>query len=640
MCGLYGLVDRRGNLVDGLALQKKRLEMLFHRGPDDCGWTVWKKNHGFLTHPTGNNVQGNLFLGHRRLSILDLSIAGRQPMVSPNGRYHLIFNGEIYNYRELREVLAGKGHIFRTQTDTEVLLAAHAQWQESALERLTGMFAYAVFDSKKQELFLARDPFGIKPIFFSRWSQGFAFSSEIGPLLDLPTVTTNLNPQKLYDYLQFGLTDNDDATLIEDIHQLPAAHYLRYDLKSWNVAETRRYWKINPDNRLEISFGDAAKQMRELFLESVELHLRSDVTVGAALSGGIDSSAIVCAIRRLKPDSDLHTFTYIADEADLSEEKWADTVGKAVGATMHKVSPSAEDLINDLDSLIHSQGEPFGSTSIYAQYRVFGLAKDVGIKVMLDGQGADEMLAGYSGYAGARLADLVWQLQLPAAWRFLQRSANWPGRSQKMILKRALNYFIPRHFQPLARKLVGKELVSEWMNKPWFKSTGVRMFLPAWNNNSRNCLREELARSLESISVPSLLRYEDRNSMAHSIESRVPFLTTKIANFVFSLPEEYIIDANGQSKAVFRAAMRGIVPDSILDRRDKLGFATPEKKWLSLLTPWVENSIQKINALDMLNADELQKEWHEIQSGSRNFGWHIWWSLNFVRWLELSIEEA
>lgn len=634
MCGIFGVIDNENNCwlePDNLV---GVLDKLSYRGPNHKGWLTWNSKKKSLKNEATANRNVRLFLGHQRLSIIDLSAAAHQPMSSSDGRYHIIFNGEIYNYRELREELGAQGYYFETQSDTEVLLAACIHWGDEVVTKLTGMFAFALFDSYNETLFMARDHFGIKPLFYSFWNGGFAFSSEIPPLLDLPEIDREVNPQKLYYYLQFGLTDNDSQTLLRDVQQLPAAHYFKLNINDLEHRTLERYWQPDISRRSNLGFQDAVTKLRNLFLESVNLHLRSDVPVGAALSGGIDSSAIVCAIRYLRPETELHTFTYVADDQDLSEEKWADIVIDHVGAISHKVTAKSSELVSDLNHLIRVQGEPFGSTSIYAQHRIFRLAKEAGIKVMLDGQGADELFAGYAGYAGARLASLIWQVRCISAYRFLKEASAWPDRDRVMIIKRALNYFIPAWLQPFARKLVGRELVSDWMNADWFKERDVKMFLADWKKYGRNCLREELLRSLQCTSVPSLLRYEDRNSMAHSIESRVPFLNHKLVEFVYSLPEEYLIDTQGSSKSIFRQAMRGIVPDAILDRRDKIGFATPEQKWLRLLSPWVNQTLSEAAGSSVLRCSELQKEWRSVMEGKSPFGWHIWRWLNFLRWSE------
>ncbi len=319
----------------------------------------------------------DLALGFRRLSIIDLSETGHQPMPSSDGRYWIIFNGEIYNYVELRMELEALGHRFRSHSDTEVLLAAYAQWGPKALLRLVGMFACAILDTHERKLFLARDPFGIKPLYYVRSAGFFAFASEIKALLDIPGLRRTVNPERLYLYLRHGLTDHGSETMFAHIRQLPAAHYLEIPLQGGPSSLPQQYWSMDLSRHPTYSFDEAAEQLRELFVHNIRLHLRSDVAVGAALSGGIDSSSIVSAMRHVEGEKlELHTFTHVAEDPSINEEHWAEMAGQAASAAIHKVKPTAEDLACDLERLIAMHDEPFGSTSIYAQYRVFGLARD------------------------------------------------------------------------------------------------------------------------------------------------------------------------------------------------------------------------------------------------------------------------
>ena len=403
MCGIFGVA-----LPQKSDLQiKDYTDLLTHRGPDDHGWLSWDRDAGITIGAEQANPAGHVLLGHRRLSILDLSERGHQPMSTEDGRFHIVYNGEIYNFVEIRKELEAEGVGFHSESDTEVLLRAFVQWGIDALLKFRGMFALAILDTQSNELFLARDPFGIKPLFYCDWQGGLAFSSELQPLLALPGISRQVNPQRAYEFLQFGTTDHEGETLFGEIAQLEAGHYLKINVDNASERLPICYWCLPRQNKLDIGFEAAAERLRELFLDSVRLHLRSDVAVGAALSGGIDSSAIVCAIRHLEPDIDLHAFSFIADDGELSEERWVDVVTEYAGCIVHKVIPQAEELVADLDKLIRTQCEPFGSTSIYAQFRVFKLAHEAGIKVMLDGQGADELMAGYSGYHGARLAGLI-----------------------------------------------------------------------------------------------------------------------------------------------------------------------------------------------------------------------------------------
>ncbi|HOW17996.1 MAG TPA: asparagine synthase (glutamine-hydrolyzing), partial [Phycisphaerae bacterium] len=410
MCGIAGLIVSPPDRVDR-AFVPLALRKLAHRGPDDHGCLLyWRSGVRPARDWRDDLPDAEAALVHRRLSIIDLTEAGRQPMGSADGRYYIVFNGEIYNYVELREELEGLGHTFRSRSDTEVLLTACARWGTAALPRLVGMFAFAILDTRERRLLLARDFFGIKPLYYVVNKGRFAFASELKVLLEFADRPRRINPERLYQYLRYGYTDHGGETFLKDVRQVPPAHYLQIRLDKLDDAEPVRYWDVDPTTRADVSFEQAARRTRELFLENMRLHLRSDVPVGTALSGGIDSSAIVMAMRQLGgKDLDLHTFSYVADDEAVSEERWVDVVTEAAGAVTHKVRPVPEELLADLDALIYSQDEPFGSTRIYAQYRVFRLAREAGIKVMLDGQGADEILGGYRFYLAARLASLIRQ---------------------------------------------------------------------------------------------------------------------------------------------------------------------------------------------------------------------------------------
>jgi asparagine synthase (glutamine-hydrolysing) len=636
MCGIAGIVGFDRTTINSQLLTSLS-DTLSDRGPDDVGFLGWSGTTPVQLSRHPEAVEGNrLSLVHRRLSILDLTPSGWQPMGTPDGRYYITFNGEIYNYLELQVQLKALGHQFRSHSDTEVLLATYAQWGVKAFTDLVGMFAFAILDTKERKLVLARDYFGIKPLYYTYYRDGLAFASEIKALLNLPGVNRQVNPQRLYDYLRSGRTDYGSQTLFADIVQLPAAHYLEISLDNPRQTQLVQYWQLDLNQRLELSFSEATEQLRELFLDNIRLHLRSDVPVGAALSGGIDSSAIAMAMYYLQGKNlQLHTFSYIADDPTLSEEKWVDLVGHEAGAFVHKVQPQPEELVADLEHLIHLQDEPFGSTSIYAQYRVFHKAKEVGIKVMLDGQGADELLGGYRPYVAARLASLLSQGQWGKAKQFWQKASQLPDTGKLSLLVRAGGLLLPPNLQGSARRLVGKEDIPSWLNSNWLSKNGAIPKHPG-QRSSPEVLREELYQALVATSLPMLLRYEDRNSMAHSIESRVPFLTPALVNFVFSLPEEFIINSDGTSKAIFRQAMRGIVPDAILNRRDKIGFATPEQRWLATLRPWVEQVLHSEVAAQIpaLNLSVVKTELQAVLDGQKLFDFRVWRWVNLIRWAE------
>ncbi len=632
MCGIAGWLNAPGTSA---AWASRLLEVLHHRGPDDQGIYADRgvgeaPLHGRAV--TWGEGEPEAVLLHRRLSILDLSEAGWQPMRSPSGRYVITFNGEVYNYVELRRELEASGRRFVSDGDTEVVLAAYEAWGPACLRRFIGMFALAVWDVERRSLFLARDFFGIKPLFWARQGRTFLFASEIKALLATGLLPRRVRPNRLFDYLRYGQTDDGEETLLEGIAHLPASHWMEVSLEHPERARPVRYWTLTPQpapRRLE----DAQEAVRAAFMESVGLHLRSDVPVGAALSGGIDSSSIVCAMRRLGgARAEVHTFTFVAPEAAISEERHAATVAAAIQATAHTSHPSPEDLEAELASLIAIQDEPIVSTSPWAQLCVFRQAREAGIKVMLDGQGADELMAGYPVFYGARLASQLLGGDLAGATRLVRALVE---RGEGRALLSAGQHLVPPAWQGPLRRLVGQEVVPPWLDAAWFEARGVvghaRHAPPSSGERLRGLLMDALTRT----SLPMLLRYEDRSSMACSIESRVPFLTPQLAELLLGLPERWLLSDAAVTKAVFREAMAGLVPRSILERRDKIGFLTPERGWLRALTPWVERHLtsdtaRRIPALDL---PAVQAHWERSREGGRWDG-ATWRHLNLIAWAE------
>jgi asparagine synthase (glutamine-hydrolysing) len=632
MCGLFGIVDAPPGLLDARRVDRL-FSLLDHRGPDDRGWLTLDGDE-IRTGSRPRDLAGDVALLHTRLSILDLSPAGHQPMSTPDGHFHLSFNGEIYNYIELRSELESLGHRFDSGTDTEVLLKAWDEWGASALERFVGMFAFSLVDAERRVLALARDQFGIKPLYYAPLGGRFAFASEIPPLLELPGVDRRAAPQRVYDYLRFGRLDHGSETMFAGIRQVEPGHYLELPLDEPDRIVDRQYWSLEPQPVDGLSLDEAADRLRELFLESVRLHLRSDVAVGAAFSGGVDSSANVTAMRRLSPDVELQTFSYVADDPTVNEERWVRLVAREAGIVAYTVEASPQELLADLDRLIEIQAEPFGGTSIYAQYRVFRLARETGIKVMLDGQGADELFAGYRTYLPYRIGGLLASGRLLAAVRLLGALSSLPGASPGGMLARAVGHSLPDAAQGHARRLTRHRLAPEWLDPDWLHAHGIRVGDPGRTPGAS--LRDYRLDTVRT-GLRELLRYEDRNSMAHSIESRVPFLTPALAEFAAGMPDDYLIAADGTGKLVLRRGLRGLVPDPILDRRDKIGFATPEAAWLRTLAPWVKEVLAKASphGTGPLRLAVVHERWQEMSNGRRPFDPVLWRWLNLIRWADL-----
>lgn len=622
MCGIVGgRWSAQSPLIDANLLNA--LTAMHRRGPDDRGYKLYDAHEGVVG------------LGHTRLSIIDLSAAGHQPMQSQDNILSIVFNGEIYNYRELRTELEPLGHRFVSGSDTEVLLAAWRQWGRACLSRLVGMFAFAVFDRMASTLTCVRDAFGIKPFFYTQERGDFLFASEVSAIKALKQERVILDWQCAHDYLVHADYDSGARTFFEGILHLLPGHLIELDLASGTLGEPQRWWVPTIDERGDLSFMQATELVRERFLDSLRLHLRSDVPLGAALSGGIDSSAVVCAMRHIEPDLPINTFSYIADGSSVSEEVWVDLVNQHVGAQPHKITVGGAELARDLEDMIIAQGEPFGSTSIYAQYRVFQLAREHGITVTLDGQGADELLAGYNGYPGPRLHSLLDKGELQRAWKFLDAWAAWPGRSRMSGVKHAIAHMTSGKLHDLLRRMGGAYSAASWINADLLREQGISCgfphTVPLHNERGRRVV-EELAIALTQRGLPALLRHGDRNSMRFSVESRVPFLTTDMADLLLSMPEHYLISDAGETKHVFRAAMRGIVPDEILDRRDKIGFETPEYAWLRSMSDTIRAWLKIDLGLPFLDQCAVLKEFDLIMAGKKSFSWQVWRWINFYRW--------
>ena len=624
MCGIAGGWWPHPTIAQNQLAQA--LSAMRRRGPDDQGLELYSFDSAIVA------------LGHVRLSIIDLSAAGHQPMHTRDGRWAMVFNGEIYNYRELRSELTKLGHRFASDTDTEVLLAAWAQWGAACLPRLTGMFAFAVLDKQTATLTCVRDAFGIKPFFYAAEDgKSFAFASELPALLQILPGKPALNWQRAYDYLVHGDYDSTPETFYAGVHHLSPGHWLQVNAATGQASAPQRWWQPNITERPGWRFDDAVQQVRERFLQNIRLHLRSDVPLGAALSGGIDSSAVVCALRHVEPDLPIHTFSFIAKGSDVNEEHWVDRVNAHVGAIAHKITVTGTELAHDLDDMIRAQGEPFGSTSIYAQYRVFQLAKENGITVTLDGQGADEMLAGYSGYPGQRLRSLLETGQWGKAHQFWGAWAQGPGRGRLLAAKMLVSETTQGGLYELLWHLDGKTASPNWINTKSLLDADVDItkprYRPALDSKGRRVMAE-LANSLSQRGLSWLLRHGDRNSMRFSVESRVPFLTLDMVNLLLSMPEEYLISPQGETKHVFRAAMRGIVPDDVLNRKDKIGFATPEQDWLLGMAPTVREWLRVDLGLPFLDQAKALQEFDLIVAGKRPFSWQVWRWINFYRWYQ------
>ena len=630
MCGVIGYFEA-GKVGDKTELVKRGMSAMQHRGPDSSGME------------TLDLKLGRLYLGHTRLAILDLSESGHQPMATGNGNLVITYNGEIYNYREIRAELESIGYEFLSSTDSEVLLRAWEEWGEDSLNKLEGMFAFGVLDVSRMTLTLVRDGFGIKPLYYCHDEGKFIFASELSALRELDSSKRQLNWDVASRYLLAADHDLDEATFIEGVLQLEAGCFLVYDLEKRRVGKLQRwYWPDVAEDK-EISFMDAADRLRELFLRSIELHLRSDVPVGAALSGGVDSSAIVCGARYLNPDLPIKTFSYVARGQPFNEEHWIDYVNGHARAVEHKFEISGGDLVRDIDDLISIQGEPFKAASIYVHYRTFREAAINGITVSLDGQGGDELLAGYHGYPVDVLSDVVERNGYRDGYSFLKGMNSWPGRKLpifRMLLANGLDGLFPRMTGELVdylRRSKSRRLVG-WMQQGRVSGSDgeLRFTRPIRSGEKGRYLAKRLRNSLVRGGIQNLLRTGDRCSMRWSVESRVPFLTPELTSFALSLPHHFLVSRSGETKHVFRHAMKGIVPDQVLFRRDKIGAATPE---YSLLVELRKRSVawkDAVSSCRLVDSDGFFLLFDSLLSDKRNFDQIGWRMFNLFQWIALN----
>lgn len=602
MCGIAGIYHLDGAPVN-LSQLRRMAGLLRHRGPDDEGYALFDTHSGSAVHLKGPDsppeldlsdirsaeaVHADLGLAERRLAILDLSPAGHTPMVTPDGALTVVFNGEIYNYVELREVLRGLGHTFHSAGDTEVLLNAYREWGEACVERFNGMWAFAIWDANRRRLFCSRDRFGVKPFYYVQTPTLFAFASEPKALWGAGLAQPRPNVPLLEDFLAGYEASRLDETLFAEIQQLPAGHVL--SVEAAGIAR-RRYWSLPVNAELGPPTPDpkVASHVLELLTDAVRLRLRSDVPIGTCLSGGLDSSAIVALVSRLmQAEHDIpraqigdhqKTFTAAYAEADSDERQFAQLVVEQTGADWHLTFPTAQGLQADLERFIWQHDEPPITTSMYAQWCVMRLARERGVTVLLDGQGADELWAGYLPF-DVYLSQMLRAGQWARLLRELLAIRRVGSRSSLDALRRALAYQLPAGAQ---RRLQHARRTRMLGLRPDVAQRAVQRHQDIFDSDARANLPRHLAR-LAAWNLPRLLRAEDRNSMAFSIEARTPFLDVRLAEYVSQLPAVYRLHT-GWSKYALRRALESVLPPAITWRRDKKGFVTPEQQWVQALRP-------------------------------------------------------
>jgi asparagine synthase (glutamine-hydrolysing) len=628
MCGICGILERDPAAPVDENRLRRMTDTLRHRGPDG----------------EGVHVDGPLGFGHRRLSIIDLSDAGRQPMSTADGRLWIMLNGEIYNYKELRAELESRGHMFRSQTDTEVLLQLYQAEGPACLRKLIGMFAFAVWDARERRLFLARDHFGVKPLYFTITPSTFAFASEIKALVGANGIVAELDRSAFADYLTFQLTLGE-KTLFKGVHKLLPGHYLT--IEPGRDPAVHKYW----DYSFEVDAGHTEayfqKHLRELLEESVRLQLRADVPVGAHLSGGLDSTTVT-ALAAASGARPFHSFSGgFADAPQFDETRYARLAAKAAGTVHHEVFPAAKDFVEWMPKLAYSMDEPAAGPGLFPQYAVSKLAAGH-VKVVMGGQGGDEIFGGYTRYLVAYLEACVkggiegtqedhrYIVTFESILPNLPQLRGYEPMVRHFMADGVFDSQERRYFRLVDRSadLHGALDEGAWRDGGY---TPFDAFHEIFNAQECHALINKMSRFDMKTLLPALLQVEDRTSMAVSLESRVPLLDHRIVELVASMPP-MVKFKGGRSKHVFREVVSDLVPREIYDRRDKMGFPVPLSRW------YHEEPVRGFMRDVLLGSAARTRGWMQpthierMLDGEREYGRGLWGLLNLELWAQTFLD--
>lgn len=617
MCGISGIIHLDRSPVPEPQIWDM-IKAMKHRGPNDNG-TFFEDGIGF---------------GFVRLSIIDLSPAGHQPMFSHDERYVIIFNGEIFNYVELREELIAKGHQFRTKTDTEVLITSYVEWGEDMLHRLNGMWTFVIYDRKEKTVFGSRDRYGIKPLYYAIDGNRLIFASEIPSILAVMGRKPTADQSALYDFLIFNRTDQDENTFFSEIKKVNHGCYFKIRVAP-DKGGVRKAMSITRwyDLRKELKepFKDP-EEFREMFVSSIGLRLRSDVPIGVCLSGGLDSSSIVSTMIKDFDKRDVHTFSAVYGEGKFGDESKFIHLYKDELPNMHYIMPDDKTIMADIPEMVRAHAEPIASTGPYAQYKVMELAKNH-VTVTLDGQGADEMLGGYHYFFGFHFKNLLLKGKLGG---MTSEMISYYRKHKSML---ALISFI-LFMLPAGVRARARAMEKGYIDEEFFSTNSVNASSIADELYGSATLQDALINHFE-YKLEHLLKWEDRNSMWFSLEARVPFLDHRLVERTLTMPDDMII-RDGMTKHVLREAMKGRLPEPIRMRRDKIGFGTPHDEWFR--TPAFQEYIRGIihspsfATRGLMDVKKVQSLYEQHVRREGNHGKEIWKWLHLENWFNKFID--
>lgn len=638
MCGIAGIVNLDGKHLDTNAL-RNMCNQIIHRGPDDEGYVLFGVNSEPFIRCSGKDTVAELALpdigsiqagytagfGFRRLSIIDLSVQGHQPMMSKDGRYLIVFNGEVYNYLEIRQELVALGCQFSSKSDTEVVLQSFIMWGSECVSRFNGMWGLCIYDNQEQTLFASRDRVGVKPFYYHFDGKRFIFGSEIKQILVDSTISREEDDSVVINFLRDGMKDYSSETFFKHIKQLEPAHNL---FLKGSKLEIKRYWnfEINQNfEKLPLTEQDKLK-FYDLFKSSVELRHRADVPVGIALSGGLDSSSTAVMANRVL-HARFKAFTIVFDQPQFDEREYAHEVTNAVNCDSFECSPSPTELLKELDDIVYQLEEPFRSLSIYSQWCLMRHAKKSGVTVLLEGQGADELFGGYYWYYDSFFLEYWKSGNMMTLMRHIQQHA----AAFNLPLIACITHHLKVYIKYILVKNFPTTLHNKRKNRVFNQDAQQRFY--RFTRRYANELANTLDFGLQKL-IRELLNYGDKDSMKFSMENRVPFLDYRLVEFVAALPLATKMTST-DTKSILRQTLAGILPDKVRLRRTKLGFATPQEIWQ-------RNEIRDV-IRDTLREGSLKSAWFfdskQYQEYIDNYfnGNHddysfIWRCFSYERW--------
>lgn len=650
MCGIVGYFNTNESICIKDVISSA--DMVKYRGPDDDGYLFVKNDGSIINAKTRNEAERirsdkiNGGIAFRRLAILDLTESGHQPMCDQSENYWIIFNGEIYNYIEIRSELQSLGYQFKTSTDTEVIIYSYIEWGNQCLEKFNGMWAFVIYDKGRRKLFCSVDRFGIKPLYYNITKSTFAFASEVKQVFNVTNIEPKINDKVLFDYLSAGSYGNETKeTFFKDIIKLLPGTYLEVYIAEAGIKCIEKEWwqlKVNDEYYEENDISIISKSIKDIFYDSVKLRLRSDVEIGTCLSGGLDSSGIVCVLDEItKGKSGNKLFTIVSGESDNLDYKYSKEIAEYVHGNHIIRRIDKEESFSDLKKFIWHNDEPLIKASMFGGYKVYQLAKENNVKVVFDGQGLDEYAGGYYQMPYIEYMNYLKKNKSRNLFRnhidYLIKEENYTEQTLTKVLnmynlKKALHKFTSKRLRLNLLKSVkgwfNRDFLVENIRKSQLYNTAevedVRI--------AKDDVKLKNYKLFKHINLPGILRQVDRNSMAFSVEARVPFLDHRLVEYVFSIKSEFILN-RGFTKYAYREAMKGIIPDNIRNRRDKIGFYVDE---FSLVNSMKINFRELLMGLsegdNYYNKDYIIKKLDENSLNKQNYDNILWRIMNALTW--------